>query len=245
MAYNDFSSVSLGTQITTANSAGSGLTTFDAAVSGTDAAMVASNDFTIHGKNSLKVTSGATSANNQLGWNAATLGSTSTLYIQAYLYLPAWPAVNTTMFRLTSGGTSTLCGGLILLTTGMFRWTNAAGATITNGTLTTAVQTGAWVRLQAKLVSGASTGQVETKLYNNADLESTTPTATITSGTAESTGPGTVDTIRVPQTNNMSNYGPAYWADLDVRTSGYASPIGTSAPVSEPFIFDKVARIGI
>jgi hypothetical protein len=245
MAYNDFSSVPLGNQITTGNSAGTGLTAFDAATSGTDAAMVASSDFTIRGKNSLKVTSGATSANNQLGWNAATLGSTSTLYLQSYFYIPALPAVNTTLFRCTQGGTTTLCGSLILLTTGMLRWTNSAGATITNGTLTTAVQTGAWIRVQAKIVSGASTGQVETKLYNNSDLESTTPTSTITSGTAESTGPGTVDTIRATQTNPMSNFGPMYWADLDVRTTGYADALGTGVIASVPFVFNKVATIGI
>jgi hypothetical protein len=239
MAFNNFSGVPAGTQLTTGNSGGAGNTVLDTAVSGTDAAMLGSTDFTIHGNaRSLKVTTGATSSTNLTGWNASTLGAGSdTMYTQGYYYFPSLPSANVNIARFTQGGTSTLCGTLIVLTSGLVRFTS--GGTMT--TTTVAVPTNAWVRIQSKLYSHATAGWGEIKIFKDADLEGTTATETVTSAASFATGPGTIDTIRFPQTGALSNFGPMYLSDMDVRTTGYADAIGGSTPT---WVTSKFARFG-
>lgn len=225
-AYNDFSSVPNGSQLTTGNSAGTGLTTLDSATSGVEAAMVSSIDQQLRGKRSLKISTGpTTAASNTLGWQANTLGAPTVLYAQIYAYFPANPAANVTIMRFTQGGTANLIASVLLMTTGKLRINDSAGTQLVSTVGT--VPLAGWVRIQVRITWGATTGSAELRMFSGANLESTTPTETVTStAVGVMTGSGVVDNIRAGNTNALVNVGPYYLLDFEVRDTGYPDPLG-------------------
>ena len=239
---NNFSGVGDGNTLTTGNSGGSGNTAFDVVSIGTSHAAISSSEQQIRARNSLKVSLGATSGSAQFGWNPTTItGTPNTLYAQAYLYVTANPSANINLIRFSTGGTTTAVGTLVLLTTGFLRLTNSAVATV--ATSSNQIALNQWVRVQLKGIGNATTGALECNYFNNAALESATPTETF-GGTNTNTGGTSVDYARFGIINPQTNQGPVYFADVDVRDTGYAPALGSGGGSQGVWTYQKTITVG-
>jgi hypothetical protein len=108
-----------------------------------------------------------------LGWSG--VGGVDTLYIREYLYLSNLPSAATRHINVTNGS-GTIQAVISVTTTNGLQLLGVGLATM--GTLTSAVTTGEWNRVELKLTS---TGDWEIRTFKGANVNGTTPDAS-TSG---------------------------------------------------------------
>lgn len=172
-------------------------------------------------KTAIKVT-GDAAANNFFGW-VASLGTQGTIYGRLYCYFTGNPAANTSLVRPRNG--TNQVARILVDTTGNIELRNAANGAI--GTSTNTITTGAFVRIEFKVIALAVGGTVEVKLYNSPD--STTATETLTA-----TGAALLDNVTDCLFGVVAGpTGSVWFDDLNVNTTGYPGPVASAAPPNQ------------
>jgi hypothetical protein len=203
--------------ISAANSGGASGTAFDVVTIGTGATATFDTAHAAHGTLAGNITTTATSSQDFLSWTTA-MGTQTQVWLRVYCYFTANPGVGLNLYR--SLATAALSAGLQLTATGKLRSLDSAGATVQ--TMTNSVALNAWFRVEAMILTSATVGQVEVKLFNTPD--STTPTETITSSANLNTG-ANMNTYRFGNTVSAANMGPFWMDDLGLSTTGYIGPV--------------------
>jgi hypothetical protein len=177
IANNFETGLASGTGITAANSGGGTAGTAFTVVTA-NGAITYDNTEIAHGSLAAKFVTGTTGANVLQYGSGVLTGAPTTFYFRANLYLPSLPAV---AFRVAKfeGGSNALIGELDINSSGKMQLRDATGTV--QYTSTSAIPTGQWVRIEGKITVGASTGQVELKLFAAVDSTTATEDDTITS----------------------------------------------------------------
>jgi len=171
-----------GSAVTNANASG-GNQFVNVGQSGTGTVHNWDNGQTIHGNaTSLLRTFPTVAATAYEEWTNAVVPATNNAYGRCYIYLTAFPSVNTRLAAF-GGTTGTLCSACSAITSGVLRMGDTGGAAITSTVAT--IPLNQWVRIEFELtgISGTS-GTATCRFYSGANLEGTTPD---TNGTATPT----------------------------------------------------------
>lgn len=214
---NSVEGVASGTTITAANSGGASGDAFNVVTTGSGATTASDNTHAMHGTVSAKIAVGATSTTANLNWTTS-VGTQSQIWFRTYLFATANPAAIIRMFAAIT--TSTLCGAVLITTTGALRWVNTAGTTIL--TTTNTIPLNAWCRVEGFLIGSATVGQVELKLFKVPD--SIVATEILTSTANQNTNASPND-YRFGISAATTNAGPYWLDDMALSTTGY---LGTS-----------------
>ena len=205
-----------GANVAAGAGASTGDTNFDVVNRGTSATNAYDNTHPGRGSLGLKIATGATSTTSYVSWTT-TIGTQTTTYYRALVFITGAPAANTRMFNWVGSASSR--GNILLNAAGKFIFTNAAGTTI----LTSAVlPTNSQFRLEAKFVASATVGQWEYKIWND-PRDVGTPNDTNISAATQNMG-GTSDTYRFGIGAALANGGPYWLDDVAVSTDGYIGP---------------------
>lgn len=187
---NTFEGGTPGTTVTAANSGGLSGNAFDAVAAVAGGSTIAfDSTYAAHGSVSLKLATASTSESTYVQWTTS-MGTQTTVWFRLYLYLTAYPALNTRLWNATDA--STACGSLLVHSStspaGVLIFAGPSGSAIL--TSTNAVPLNQWSRIEGFLTGSASAGQVGFSLYDQKD--SLAPTETQTSAaTQDTTGPPT------------------------------------------------------
>ena len=208
------------TAITAANSGGASGNAWDVVTkSGTGTTVTFDNSHPAHGTLGIKCLFAAVSSTACPGWTTS-MGAQSQVWFRRYLYVTAYPTVNTRIWQADIGGT-TLCASVYMMTNGTLLFGDTTSGTIFQ--TTTSVPLNQIVRVEGFLVGSTTVGQVELKLFLTAD--STTADETHTSAATQNTG-GVPNAFRygmfsaVVQTTAWS-----LWSDDDgLSNTGYIGP---------------------
>lgn len=208
------------TAISTANSGGTSGTAFDVTSTPTGTTLAFSSTHVAHGGMAMFASPGATVSSPSARWTT-TVGSLSTVWVRAYIYLTGYPAAQNRLIEFRSGAAA-VAATLRMNTNGTL---SAGGASGTAVTTTTVVPLNQWVRVEMMAVGSATAGQVEIKLFTS--MDSSTATETQTSGTTLNTT-GTFNEYRfgLPATNTASDPG-VWFDDIGVSSTGYLGAAAT------------------
>lgn len=215
---NTFEGGTDGTTITQANSGGaSGDAWSVAPIIGTGVSLTFSSLQAAHGALAMRIAQPATPASTRVEWDA--LGAlTGNVFFRTYLHLP-------TLGQIVFGGVRTnaasaLSAEIFLDATGHVTVHQASGATIATLTGATAVTAGTWVRIEWRILSSATVGEFEWRLYASADSTSITETK---SATGLALGANTSE-VRWGQVTNTTANLVSYHDDLAVSTVDWLGP---------------------
>ena len=214
---NSFEGGTSGTTISTGNSGGTSGTAFDVISIGAAATLAFSGTRAAHGTLSCQVATGASSVSSYAEWSTS-MGSHTQVWFRLYLYFTALPSASTAIWRAYQG-TQQVCGLNLQTSTGQLRMEDSSNAEIF-GT-TAPAPTGRWFRLEGFVIASASAGQVQLKLYDNAD--STIPTETDTSAATVNTF-GAPDNYRFGAVTSAANIGPFWMDSIGLSSTGYLGP---------------------
>lgn len=209
-----------GVEITSANSGSGSGDAFDATTSGVEGSPYFSN---AQARNTLSMRftySTAPGGTLFARWDA--LGSiTTVVYTRFYLYIPAALPDNN-FYPLSIRTAADATSGIIrILATGLIQARDSTNTGISEGTVS--VATGQWIRIETRVISSTTVGELEWRLYNSADSATITDTANAT---------GAVLGANTDRTNwGINVTAPAspftvYFDDLAVSTAGW---IGASS----------------
>ena len=155
-------------------------------------------------------------------WTAAGLltNAGTQEWFRLYLYFTANPSTQHQVFVALVSGTR--AADVIITSAGKVSVRNAAGTAITGATTTNSIALNQWVRIEGYIISSATVGQAEIKLFNTPD--SATPTETDTSAATQNTLGGTLNQFRYGMgTGGVT--GQTWWMDdVAVSVSGYIGP---------------------
>lgn len=219
---NSFEGGTSGTTVTTGNSGGASGNAFNAVTVGTGATVAFDNAHAAHGLLSLKVATGASTAQAFTSWTTS-LGTQVQVWFRLYLFVTASPAVNTRLWAAFQGATT--CGAIRLNTNRTVTFTNAAGAAITGMVSASVLPTNTWVRLEGFLTGSNTTGQVELKYFATADSPTATETLTSAATQALTGNPNTYDFGF--SASAAANIGPYWLDDIGMSSTGYIGPVVT------------------
>ena len=194
---------------------------------GTSAANTFDNTHAAHGSLSMKCATGASAVQVYGGWNTSLGSGLSQVWFRAYYWIGANPSGNhgIVMFKSASGGSQV--ARFVLTTTGKIQCNDAANTAITGMTTTNSVNTSAWFRIEGFVISSATVGQVELKLFNS--MDSTTATETLTSAATQNTGSGIGEEIFGQAGSGVASEN--LWVDdLGVSTTAYLGPATSVSP---------------
>lgn len=212
---NNFEGGTSGVTVTVANSGGVSGTALDLVNIGTGATCAYDNTRAHGGTLAVKMATGATAATTFIEWKTG-VGTLTTMWGRAYIYMTANLLGQSRLFEARS---ATLVAGTVRIeTTGKI---TAGGTTGTAVTTVAAVALNQWVRVEWKMIASATVGQVEIKLFNNAD--SVTPTETVTSAATLNTK-ATFDEYKFGPSASVATFGPAWLDDIGISPTGYMGP---------------------
>lgn len=183
-----------------------------------------------HGTQSAKFTQDSSgSGPNVLEWIAAIGTPASPSYGRLYFYMTANPASVWELAQVATGGivSTNMCLYMDITSTGKIR---VLGNNVTlQYTFTNSVALNQWVRVEYLVVPSLSVGQLQVKLFNNAD--STTPTED--SGLL--TGKNTNSAI------DRFTYGVVFNGDEPSSTHWYDNLVGNATAFPGPFPVNTTA----
>jgi hypothetical protein len=220
--YNGFETGTSGTTLSAGsggNTAGGGINYLDGITAGTGTTVAFSNAFAAHGSLSAKIATGSTATAAYMEW-AASLGTVTTHYGRAYLYLTAAPGTSDAFIRFQDS-TGAHAAGVQLTTAQHIVLQDATSASV--HTFATTVSTGTWWRVEWELISGAGTGQITVSLYA---LDSATATETYTSSASQALGANCAS-VRIGWTGSHASQPAVYVDDIGISTSGFLGPAGS------------------
>lgn len=192
-----------------------------------------------HGSKSYKFQTGGTAETIYAQWGSAALGTVTEVWFRLYIKLSALPSTSTAFLRGLSGTTTAF--GLSLNTSGQIRLQNAAGSTV--ATITTAVPTGTWFRVEGHVILSATAGQGEVKLYNSMDSSTATDSIALTSASLALLA--SIDGIRFGILSSQASSPVWRFDDVGGSTVGYIGSavfvntppsVSVSAPAAVPYL---------
>jgi hypothetical protein len=208
------------TQATGGNTGGASGNFFDSIVVGTGTSVKFSSAFAAHGSLSAAVTVGTTAASAFFSWTTS-LGTVTTLYGRAYINLSAAPPSNNVIVEFENA--SSHAADFTLSTSRTIIIRNAAFGT--THTMTTALTTGTWYRLEWEVVASTTVGQITLNIYVG---DATTPTESYTS-------PATLVLLAALNQvvwgwpgGTIASMPVTYWDDLALSTTGFIGPVTTA-----------------
>lgn len=182
-----------------------------------------------HGSLSARLAMGGTFAVTRLNWTA--LGSfTSSVYFRWYMRLPTTQtAGNMEILRVQTSAAAQSTVMWQNATTGVIRFATAANSGIAATLSTTALPNNQWIRIEARVLSSTTVGEVEWRLF-------LTPDSTTADETKSATGVALgANTDQVYF--GLSNVGPTnvdfFYDDLAVSTTDWIGPVSTG-PTGPP-----------
>jgi len=224
---NDFREGTAGTAITTGNSGGTGESAFDAVTTTNSATVTYSATQAIHSSLSMAVTTTAVAGVASTTWSTS-LGTQTTLFGRAYLYLTASPASTDAIFQHHLSGASTC--NIQMTTARQIAIQDAAFATV--HTLTSTVPTGQWVRVEWEIIFSATVGRIIVNYYASAD--SLTATESYTSPATQNFNTG-ANSIDWGWTNAHISQPIMYMANLNMNNTGFAGPANSTVILTNNF----------
>lgn len=148
------------------------------------------------------------------------LGSlTTAVYLRTYIYLPSLPSDNNFYpigIRTNADASSAI---IRILADGTIQGRDAGNSGISSGTIP--IATGQWTRLEVRVISSTTVGELEWRLYNSADSVSITDTQNATGAVL---GADTSRTNFGQTTANPAQPFTVYFDDLRVSTTGWIGP---------------------
>jgi len=236
----DFNAFGNGTTLTTGN------TGFDNLFSSGTGTFTSSTSSTIHGTfgRFSTTTSSTDFAREQYA-------DTSSRFYRFYMRLSSLPAATATVFSLLDNAGTTTVGALRVQTDGTILLRNGA---VTVDTSTTALNINEWMRIE--LFYNAAASVQTAKLYAGANVNSTTPTETLTGaatngatsymniGMVTSQASQTYDIDEV-ETSTVTWLGPPSTASIPAVSSSIASPAAWSEGTTKGLGFSLSAAVGL
>jgi hypothetical protein len=191
---------------------------FDVVSIGASTTITYDNTVAHSGTLSCKITTSAASTVYGLWQNGAVLTAATQQWFRLYLYFTANPSSQHQVFGFFVGGTRS--ADVAITTSGTLIMRNTAGTTLVTTTSTVALNQ--WIRIEGFVISSATVGQVELKLFNSPD--SATPTETQTSAATQNTTGGALTQCRYGMVSGGIN-GQTWWMDdVAMSTTGYVGP---------------------
>lgn len=200
--------------VTTGNSGGASGSAWDTVTISAGGALTYDNE---HARNdrAYKVV-GSTSNVVYLIWTSS-LGTVGEVWGRFYLCLTAAPASATGIMRLRVGGVQTM--RIQMNTAGQLEVRKNSGNT-NIGTITTAVPTDQWVRIEWHCLATTTSADLECRLYTDADSSTITDQF---SATAETLTNANIDEFNLGQHTVTTS--ATYWLDdVQINTTGWPGP---------------------
>lgn len=175
-----------------------------------------------------RMSTGATSAQCYVAWNAALGTTTTNWYGKAYLYFAAasQSAALATARYFEFRNSSALAGYFRPTTNGPNHYTEIAdssGSIVKLGTVSWTLNQ--LIRVEWHMIHSATVGLLEVKLFNTATA--TTPDETVTASNIN-TGAAALNSVRIGATTSVTNFpatgGFMYADELDVGAQFYPGP---------------------
>lgn len=217
-AESGLSNATVATQGSGGNTGSTAGNYFDTLSKGTGTNIEFSTAEVAHGSLSYNFFTTSTSATVSAKWIASITDTPVQAWSRFYLYMPSLPAATQIMSTM-SDTSGTAIGSVAITTSGAVRMLNTSGGTIS--TSTTTLATGAWNRLEYFMISGASTGQTEVKIFTSPD--STTPAETNTSGATQSMNGNDHARVLYGLNVNSTSYS-IYMDSIGWSDAGYIGP---------------------
>lgn len=206
-----------GTQVTADNSGGASGNAFDVVNIGTGATGIYDSTVAAHGGLSYAFATGSTAGLARVQWNTS-MGTQNEVWYRAYLYFNSYPAASVRVANQDQGVIA--CAVIVVLPTGKLQIrTGAAGAQTL--TTTNAIPLHQWFRIEGFTIGSATAGQVQLKLFENAD--SATPDETQTSAPTINTY-GAMNHYNFGVSTNTANVAEYWEDDLAITNVGYLGP---------------------
>ena len=155
---------------------------------------------------------------SELSWTTS-LGTQTTVYGRLYLFIASNPSAQISLVKFALTGAAH--GYLSLNSSGQLIVLNSSA--VVAATMTTAITTNAWVRVEFEFVNstGASAATVKLLIRGN----STTVTQTITLAAGAVTFGNTVNQFQFGQSSSGGFLAATYWLDsLNLNTTGFPGP---------------------
>lgn len=214
-----------GTVVTTGNSGGASGTawsTVNVGTSGTTVQFSAAQQAI--GGLSYLFTTGGTAESAFMTWSTPITPGLTT-YARAYCYIQS-STVSIFRFLQLTDASFLSCGGIGTTALSKFKLINSAGSLV--GTSTTTAPQNQWIRLELKVFSDASVGEIELKIFLNS--QSNTPTETLAATNVNTRGgniAAAVFGIDVA-TSNLT----MYQDNMAVSNTGYIGPDSVTPTVA-------------
>lgn len=218
MVFNTAEGGTNGTAVTVANSAGASGVPFTGVNIGTGAAFAYSTTRAYSGTKSYQLSTGTTATYIYATHSFPALDQ---VWARGFFYFTANPPAMT-LFRFIGGSGTLLRGAVGIDATGHLRILNSVGSVIS--TMAATISLNQWVRVEARCIGSATTGQIEIRLFNTPDSD--TPTEVLTSAATINTG-GTLTDIWWGESGAVANVGPYWMDDPQIDAAGY--------PIVDPF----------
>jgi len=216
-----------GTVLTQANHGGASGDAMSSAPTDPNSIQKYSSVQAAHGALSFNITQTATPASTRWEWTG--LGAiTADVWFRCYLFIPAIPSAQFIFASVRSSAAAALSSQISVESTGRIMMSLASGAAAVTGTV--AVPTNQWFRVEFRVRSSATVGQVEYRLFKT--LDSTTADET-KSATGLVLGVDS-DSVRWGQvTNTIANF-VSYHDDVAVSSTTWIGPAVTAAAAVTP-----------
>jgi len=215
-----------GSPSTTLNSGGNGTAglgtssgvLFDTIVQNTGSSITYDTTHAHSGSQSCLVSTSSAVTCYGMWTSSGSLTQGTQLWFRAYFYRTTNPTSTHSVVELTVSGTR--CADVTSNSTGTLSMRDANGNTIF--TTTNTVPLNQWFRIEGYVVSNASAGQVELKLFSSAD--SSSPTETKTSAATVNTTGGSINQARFGIASG-GVAGVSWWMDdVAMSVNGYIGP---------------------
>ena len=210
-----------GTTITPANSGGVGSDAFQIVTSTPTFSTLQAHS----GTKSMRINQGASFVAKSATWTG--LGSiTADLWSRVYIFMGALSSVNGPQLFSFLNAAGAQCADLVIQNstgTPFVRMRNAANSTVLTGAVNAVA--GQWIRVEMRVRAATVNGQLEFRLFNNADSTVASDTAVVTNAVLAAN----VDQIRPGHGNTGPTNVDWFFDDIAVSTAGWIGPSVSTA----------------
>lgn len=224
---NTAEGVTTGTALTTTLSA-SGGNAFDTVTQGTGATLQASTVQASNGTTSYRIVQSATFANTRVVWALASVGTLTDIYGRMYVWMSANP---TATMAIAQHMTGSRMGSVAITTTGKLQWISSV-AVLAGSPTTATVPLSSWFRVEWRYtVTGANAANGTIYYFNNAAVESATPTETLASGAMTANSQSNFTQLQIGQNEGGIPSGTMYMDSIALSGTGLPGPAAGAAAV--------------
>ncbi len=196
--------------------------------------VVADNAQAMHGTQSAKISWNVINQSG-VGWTQLSIASSTvtTAYVRFYFRIESLPSGNTRWVALADNAGLDLLGAVVLRTDGKIDLADTN--TTVQATSTSTLATSQWHRIEVKLVSDATTGSMDAKLFLGANAEGSTPDETVSFANQNTNGGG-IQWLNVGAVNDVTSF--SIWVDsLEMNDTGYPGPFAPPVPSTYETLF--------